>query len=632
MLLCAVTPYNDYKIGATYLAGNQFPVGALFVLFCLAGPLNALLRRVAPRLVFTRAEQLTIWTLILVASGLPSSGLMRFLLPHIAAPQYFSNGANSWEARVWSNLPEWFLLSDRAAAEHYYTGYPLGQERIPWEAWWRPLMAWGAFGVCFFTATFCLASLLRRQWIENEKFVFPLVALPLLLADDPRPGRRLPDLLYQKSLWIGVALTTVLHTLNGLHLMYPTVPGIRTTTNLEEYLTAPPWNQIGLMPMTFFPVVTGLSYLLAAEVSFSLWFFFLFYKAELLLAAMYNANAAGSFGSPSERQFHALQGFGGAIALLLWTLYTARRHLRNVWNAAMGDRDASGEFAGEMLSPRGMLGGLLLAYVGMGVWLYLATIPPILIAASLLTVTVSLVTLSWLVTQAGTLYTIAPCMTIDSVGGLIGTQHATPGAWYMNQRVECMFYRDTRELLLPEVLSGAKAAEASNAPLRKLFIAMVASVVLGVGVSLVASLWLPYYNGGANSLPNVWAFRTGPVRPLQLAGNLASTPMPGGWWNAGHLGGGFVGVLLLLFLRTRTALAPHPIGFIAASTISGRTLWFSILLGWLCKTLLLRFTGMGGYRAGLPFFIGLVLGDILNAVFWIILGSLTGIGYNFLPQ
>jgi hypothetical protein len=189
-LLCAVTPYNDYKVGATYLAGHQFPVGALFVLFLLAALANPLLRAVRPRWAFARGEMLTVWTLVLVASGLPSSGMMRFLLPHIAAPQNFSNGVNNWEARVWGGLPSWLKLSDEAAAKAYYSGYPRGAERVPWEAWVTPLVGWGTFALLFLLASFCVANLLRRQWIENEKFAFPLVQLPLLLAEDPEAGRR----------------------------------------------------------------------------------------------------------------------------------------------------------------------------------------------------------------------------------------------------------------------------------------------------------------------------------------------------------------------------------------------------------------------------------------------------------
>ena len=72
LFLCAVTPYNDFKVAATYIAGTQFPIGALFVLFFLATAVNVGLRRFAPRFVFRPGELVTVWTLIAVASGLPS--------------------------------------------------------------------------------------------------------------------------------------------------------------------------------------------------------------------------------------------------------------------------------------------------------------------------------------------------------------------------------------------------------------------------------------------------------------------------------------------------------------------------------------------------------------------------------
>jgi hypothetical protein len=150
-VLCAVTPYNDFKVGATYIAGTQFPIGSLFVLLVFAGVINVALRRWAPRAAFARGELLTIWSLITVASGLPSSGLMRYFLPHLAAPTALSNTTNNWEYRIWGKTPlrDWLFVTDKPAADAFFQGYPRGSEHIPWEAWVRPLAAWGLLAVCF---------------------------------------------------------------------------------------------------------------------------------------------------------------------------------------------------------------------------------------------------------------------------------------------------------------------------------------------------------------------------------------------------------------------------------------------------------------------------------------------------
>src|ERR1044071_1482415 len=88
VFFCAVTPYNDFKVAATYLAGTQFSIGAIFTLLLLVLVVNVALRRFRPAAAFSQAELLTIWTMLLVASGLPTSGMMRYFIPHIVAPHY----------------------------------------------------------------------------------------------------------------------------------------------------------------------------------------------------------------------------------------------------------------------------------------------------------------------------------------------------------------------------------------------------------------------------------------------------------------------------------------------------------------------------------------------------------------
>jgi hypothetical protein len=46
----------------------------------------------------------------------------------------------------------------------------------------------------------------------------------------------------------------------------------------------------------------------------------------------------------------------------------------------------------------------------------------------------------------------------------------------------------------------------------------------------------------------------------------------------------------------------------------------------LFKLLVIRYTGLRGYVQFRPLFMGIILGDILGAVLWIIVGWLTGVG------
>jgi hypothetical protein len=630
--LCAITPYNDFKIAATYIAGTQFPIGALFVLFILATLVNIVLRRFAPQLTFHPGELITVWTLIAVASGLPGSGMMRYFLPHIVYPHYASTDKNDWEARLWATAPDWLKVTDKAAADAFFKGYRRGEEHIPWDAWARPLFFWGILAVLFLVASFAISNLLRRQWVENEKFTFPLVTLPLLLAEEPQEGHLTNSLLRAPLLWVGFFLVTALHTARGLHQLYPAFPDIPTTWNLMEYLTIRPWNQIGPIDAFIYPLVIGLAYLLPGEVCFSLWFFHVFYKAEILLGAVYNWDMPGPVGGYTYKQFHGVQAFGGGVALLCWTFYSARRHLAAVFEKAIGGPRASTiDDSREMFSYRATIVCLVVSYGGIGVWLWAAGVPLFLAACSLLMLTLALVTISWVVCQAGLLFMAQPYATTDVLATTFGTAPFKVPPFYTLARWENMFIYDTREMLSPTVLMGAKAADYFQFDVRTLFRAIVATIAVGMVISCVASLWLPYYNGGGNSLQNPFMYNTSPSRPAGFFGNAASVPYRGSVINLFHMIGGFAGVFSVLVARAQYNFGLHPIGFLCASVYSMHVLWFSIFIGWVFKSIIQRYGGMKGYLAFLPFSLGLVLGDCVNAILWIALGYFTKVGYQIMP-
>ena len=602
------------------------------ILLVLVDGVNVLLRRFRPRDAFSQGELLTIWSMMIVSSGLSTSGMMRYLIPHIVAPYHYSNATNSWERKVWGATPDWLRVKDDEAAHAFFVGWRRGEEHIPWGAWAGPLFFWGILAVLFVIASFSVASVLRRQWVENEKFAFPLVALPVLLTDEPEAGRSVNALLRNPVLWTGALLPTVLHTIRGLHQMYPSIPDVPMSWNVMDLLRTSPWNQLGWFPANLYLLVIGLTFLLSSEVAFSLWFFFLFYKFEILLCAINNWQMPAAVGGYSQKQFHSLQSFGGALGLLVWTLWTARHHLKDVWEKATGGARADRiDDSGEMLSYRATVAGLVVGYGGIALWLYLAGVPGIQVALSLLFMTLSLVVVSWVVCQAGMLFMQTPFSSLDVLAPTVGTAPFNVGSLYTVYRFEGSFLYDTREMLIPSVLNGAKTADAARFSPRSLLPAMALSVGVGLVVSTITSLWLPYYHGGGLSLSNPWTYSSAPQMPLNFLSGASSVPSAGSWTNWLHIGGGFAGVLLLLILRATFQWGLHPIGFLGSSVHAVHMLWFSIFWGWFFKALILRYGGMKGYTRSLPFFLGLIVGDGLNAVVWIILGNLTGTGYNIMP-
>ena len=90
----------------------------------------------------------------------------------------------------------------------------------------------------------------------------------------------------------------------------------------------------------------------------------------------------------------------------------------------------------------------------------------------------------------------------------------------------------------------------------------------------------------------------------------------------------------LVHLRTRFLWWPfHPSGYVLAHAGLAMTwVWFPMLMGWALKSVILRYGGMKLYRAWIPFFLGLVLGDIGIGVLWALIGAALNMNvYLFFP-
>ena len=631
--VCALTPYNDYFVAATYLSGNFFPISALGTILLLTLAVNPLLIRSGRRhRCFSPAEIITVWAMIIATVGIPSSGLMRYLIPHIVAPHYFATAANGWEGTLISRLPPRLLVHDPNAVLWFFEGLPRGAG-IPWAAWEQPLAWWGLFVALLFLAFFCLSALIRRQWVENERFAFPLVTLPVLLAEQPEYGRSVNSLLRSPLLWLGVGLVTVLHTANGLHQLVPTFPAVPTVWNSSDFLTVRPWSAVNNIEFAVYPLVVGFSYLLSSEVCLSLWLFYLLFKAQVLLGVLYNWDMPGlSGGIVMGPAFAAYQEAGGAVALTLWTGWAMRGHLRDVWRKAVHG-DPGVDDAREPLPYRFALFGLAAAYAGLFAWLAgAAGVQPLMALGILLGSLVVFILLSYLVAQAGVLFMQQTFLPSQLMTAALGSLPFDARSLVMAPLVEHVGWFDAREIMMPSLLNGYKAAAETALSARSLARALAVAVVLATVVSAAVSVWLPYTHGGGTALKNVWGYVMAPQMPLTWAAAQVSAPHGPDGKAMLQMGGGGVFVLAVLAARSLLpAFSLHPAGFFVAGSYPMYTLWFSLLLGWVVKGPLVRYGGMKGYRAALPLFMGLIIGDCLNALCWVGIGLATGKAYSVLP-
>jgi len=103
-------------------------------------------------------------------------------------------------------------------------------------------------------------------------------------------------------------------------------------------------------------------------------------------------------------------------------------------------------------------------------------------------------------------------------------------------------------------------------------------------------------------------------------------------WSANLATGiGFLFCLFLGYMRLRVFNWPfHPIGFVISGTYQANLVWVPLLLAWIAKVNILRYGGLRVYRSAMPFFFGMIVGEMSMGCLWGVIGMTFGIPYyNF---
>jgi len=629
ILECLIAPYNDYIIRGVFLAGGHFPVGPFFVLTILILIINVILRRINPKSGLSPQELITIWCIMIAAAGIPSTGMMRYSLSPLVACKYFATPENEWETLFYQYIPDWRVVHDERAIRYFYEGISFG-ESIPWKSWIIPLLVWTIYVLVIYFVMICLSVLLRKQWVEVEKCTFPLVQLPVEMSTQHSRSELLNSLFKNRAMWIGFAFPVLIHGLNGSHAFFPAVPYIPMDFWLDPFLVGKPWEALRPFQILVFCSMVGFSYLLTLEVSFSLWFFFLFFKLQCIIGNLLGFHITSGPGVQwTGYSFSAAQEAGACMTFAIFSLWKARHHVNSMLRSALSQkRITSGEALDEAMPYRLTIFGLIAGIFLLAFFNYLTGMSFWFAFVFILFLIGMYIALTWHVIHGGIPF-VNPSFSAQSFFlTTLGPSRINPSTMTSFFVHSISLTLDLREFMMPNVMNGLKAADEVKIKRRHLLMAMGVAMVLGLVVSYYSVLKV-CYRYGALYLATGWG---GPM--FQLHSILSGPRVGTDWTNTGFMFFGSAFTLWLMWMRRVFIWWPiHPIGYTMLSFWSSFELWFSIFLGWIAKYSILKYGGLKIYRKARPIFLGLVLGEMTCAGIWAIIGMIAGVSmsYRILP-
>ena len=627
VLACWVCLYSNMIQKSSYMAGTLLSVAVIFIFAMVVLGLNVLIKLVFPGKGLTRPELAVVFIMTLLATCMPTFAWGEMFFPYLTSFRYYATPSNRWKDTL---LPEIakaqvrLLPSERnKAVRQFYEGLEGKRTSwaeafgdIPWGDWAGPLVWWMTFFLPLFFLMLCVAVILRKQWMERERLVFPLMQLPLEIIRGEEPKRLLNRFFANKLLWVGIMLPVVFDSFTSMSYYVEAMPRFRFAVRVREIFG---FYSIGF---NLNWVMMGFTYLISLDIAFSLWFFSL---AKSFAAASFKyfgwSLGRGDYYSSSEP---AISHFctGAIVAMVLLQLWSARSHLRDVFRKAfLGARDV--DDSKETMSYRMAVFGGILCFVWMCVWWAMAGmqwwLPPLFILLAF----AAFLALTRLVIEGGVPTAVASFIPQSAIVRLLGNSILT------RQSVVCMglcytWISDLRVFLLPFMAHGVRVADAVNMKRRALPVVMIVTVLLAMVVTTVVLFVLCYQEGGINL--NSWFFRGGGCnwapkyaqqyveQPLTAANNNF-----GGRWACFVGGGAFLAFLTLM--RYHFVWWPlHPLG-LPFSIPS----WTAVMLAWVLKSLILKYGGVRLFQKLKPIFLGFILGQFFSAGIWFILDMCSGV-------
>ena len=602
--------YGEMMIHSSPMSNDHCAPVALFALFLALILLSVPLGLIRRRWALSPAELGLVYIMALAAAAVPTRGFASFIGPVVTGAQYYAAPENGWERLILPHIRHltWLMPQGAATVDHYYAGLPKGAP-IPWRAWVAPVFWWWAFCMALSFVMVCVAVILRRQWMANERLVYPLVQAPLELIRHGEDSGK-PSIFRSRLLWLGMMVPCLLFSMNGLARYFPAyLSSIRLRTSVALF------GKIAKVRVSFSPISLGLLYFVRSDVLMGLWIF------PLVVQVIYGylryigfAPMQPKLGIWSYDTIRAFTGSGVMLVYVVHFLYMARRHIFGVLKTAFG-RSGGASDKGEIMSYRTAVWGILLGGAFLAMWLHAAGMSWWQAVVYLVFAFIIYLALTRVVAEAGLPVAQPPAVAGDMMVGVFGSSSfskanlAAFGFTYP-------FHAEMRCNVMTHAANALKTGhETIRGGRRMLLVAIMVAVCLGFLGAMALQIYFPYTEGGANL--DRFTFVTCAKYSWQDAQKRIESPMGPVWKGYPLMAIGGSAMAALLFAIHRFPGFPiHPAGLLISFQWTGFVLWFSALVIWIVKGLMLKWGGPGLYRGFRPFFLGLIVGEVLTAGVW----------------
>ncbi len=496
--------------------------------------------------------------------------------------------------------------------------------RIPWEFWTRPITAWLIFHLLLFGGTFAIAIIMRRQWLDRERFPMPLTYPVVDLIGRPETPRRMVPAVFRNGLFrVGFGIGA-LYALAAIAFAFnPGLPNPQPTIAMHSYFTGD-WGDTWKFAFEIIPLVFAIGLLLDLNITLSVVIGFFLFRLQHWIGAQTGWAADSRFPYESQQ-------FGGAVlAYGLTLLYFARRHIVNSMKVAVrGERrthrletaeanDPSEDDTGDDRPFGYRFGyGLLLVsafgFLAWAGWLGLGWVGALVIFAILLLLAFVLMRVR---AECGLPFAIigspTSALVLVPVAGGLGFLGAE--AFGMNHILGGAVFGTT--ILVVAGLQVEFLELARRYGLRRwhvpatLILAIVGGVVIGGWFFLSA-----HYSVGSDNVQHATQYDIRPAKINDMAQPLATARRIAAGEDASTAGDAagtaffFSGGVMAALTALRQLFAGfwfHPVGFLLGPYMA--PLWGGLLLAWLVRLLVVKLGGAATVREKLrPFAVGIIV-------------------------